>query len=145
MTLIVATPKGLWADRKISSDTGEKCRPTCKLAGNHALVAGFAGDYDAILKAIEAVEAGQVSPKVLADCGADALIVKSGRIWEIDAGRARLAPARTKVLATGTGYAEALAFIAGRGAPTDRNIEAAFKYVFRVRDDCGKGIDFVAG
>lgn len=141
MTVIIGTRAGVWADRRISMDDGRNATAMCKLAGNQALVAGFAGDYEAILAALEAVQGGEDDPKKLALLNCEGVIVKAGRLYEIDAGRAFLRPKHTKALATGTGWVEALAFLSGRASYEHSDIKAAIRYVSRVRTDVGDGCD----
>lgn len=141
MTVLVATLAGLWSDRKITSDEGQSFTPLTKIASNDLLVAGFAGDFANILSALDAVRNGEADPKKLATFDCDGLIVKDGRLWEIDASRAWLRPKKTTVLTTGTGWSEALAFLYGRGKAKDKDVRAALRYVERARTDCGQGVD----
>ncbi len=141
MTIVIGTHAGIWADRRISMDDGRNATALCKLASNAAIVAGFAGDYEAILAALETVQGGEDDPKKLALLNCEGIIVKAGRLYEIDAGRAFLRPKHTKALATGTGWVEALAFLSGRASYEHSDIKAAIRYTSRVRTDCGNGFD----
>lgn len=149
MTLILSVPWGVYSDRRITSSDGTKCENIRKSASNSALVAGFAGDFNKILNAIEAVKQGESDPKVLARLNVDGIIVKSGRMILIDAGKIWVKRKSCHFYATGTGWAEAMAFLSGQIYPskkvTDKHIQATFRYVFRVRADCGGGVDFTPG
>lgn len=142
MTLILATHRGIYSDRKITCDTGDRCDPIRKFAYNEALVAGFAGDLELILESIKLVESGEENPKKIALSGVEGLIVKSGRIYMVELKKTWLRPKREAFYACGTGASQAMAFLAGRGKIRHSDVCAAFRYVARVRDDCGKGMDY---
>jgi hypothetical protein len=147
MTLIIGTTFGVFGDRKISSSIGTKCDPIRKICANDILVAGWAGDYYKILKAVEAVESGESDPKILAKIGADGILVRNGRMIIIDAGHVKTRPKRDKFYCTGSGWQEGMAHLSGQIAAgkkvTDKTVKATMRYVARVRDDCGCGVDFI--
>lgn len=149
MTLVLAVPWGVYTDSKISAADGVKCDPLKKCASNHALVAGFAGDWAKIIKACEAVAAGEEDPRELGKFGVDGLVVKQARIFLIDCGRVTVRRKSTKFYCTGTGWAEGNSFMHGMLAAgksvTHSTIEKTFKHVFKVRDDCGGQIHFLPG
>lgn len=152
MTLILSTPWGIYGDRKITADTGERCDPIRKIAGNEEIVAGFAGHFPTILKAIEQVKNGEVTPKVLAKCEdegilIEGLLIRNGRTYFLDTGRAWVRPKREVFYACGTGATPALAYLSGickaKKKFTDADIKSTFRYVAKVRDDCGPTFDFL--
>lgn len=152
MTLILATPFGIWADRKVSASTAEVCDPVKKCVSNEFLIAAFAGDLSVILKAIDYVKEGCDNPRELAKVKVDkitveGLVVKNNRIYVLDLEKAWIRPKRCAYYATGSGGTTAMAFLAGRtsrnGKLTEKDIRDAFSYTAKARDDCGKGIDFL--
>lgn len=110
-----------------------------KVASNSAIVAGFSGPTSAIRRGLDAVRLGQdVLWQLAIDCkGADGLVVQDGRVYLLSDGL--VWPRGSKLAACGSGGQEALAFIAGRGEFCPKE---AHKYVAKVRDDCGRGVDF---
>lgn len=158
MTLILGTTYGIYGDRKITDSGGEACPPLRKVVSNDVLVAGFAGDFQAIIKAIDLVSSGETDPKIIAKvCAGDAdntvegLILKEGRIIVLDCRKAWKRPKKEPFWAVGTGSSTALAYLSGRLSAryraklTEDDIAATFKYVSRVRTDCGSKYDFIAG
>lgn len=156
MTLVLATHDKIWADNRITSDSGEKCDPIKKVCSNHALIAGFAGDFQAILKAIALVESGEEDPKVIAkvcagdpDNSVEGIIVKDGRILVLDCKKVWKRPRKDAFYACGTGASTALAYLSGRlsckarAKLSDADIKATFAYVGKVRSDCSKSFDVV--
>lgn len=148
MTLVLAIPNlGLFADRKVSSADGQKCEDLVKVASNDFLSAGFAGDFHHILSALEAVKEGEDDPEMLARINIDGLIMKNGRMILIDSGRTWLRRKSCLFYATGTGYAEAMAYLSGLTAKNKKitlpMVRATFSYVAKVRDDCNKKFDFI--
>jgi hypothetical protein len=157
MTLILATPDGLWGDRMISDSGGEKCPPLKKITSGEAFVAGFAGDFQAIIKALELVNSGETDPKIIAKvCAGDVdntvegLIVKDGRMLVLDCRKVWKRPKSELFWAVGTGASTALAFLSGRlsskpkGKLTEADVKATFRYTGSVRSDCGKAFDFLS-
>lgn len=149
MTLILGISHGIYGDRKVTSDDGSRCEPLVKVAKNDFLVAGFAGDFNEILKALDAVREGESDPRELARIDIDGIVIKDGRIFLIDGGKAWLKRKGCGFIATGTGHAEATSYLSGVTSitkkVTDKSIRAAFRFVARVRDDCGRGIDYLPG
>lgn len=146
MTLILSVPWGIYSDKKVSAADGTRCDNIRKAASNDYLVAGFAGDFNKILRALEAVKQGESDPKQLAKLGVDGMVVQTGRMLLIDSGKIWTKRKTCHFYATGTGWAEAMAFLSGLVYPgkkvTDKHIQATFRYVFRCRTDCGGGVDF---
>lgn len=149
MTLVLALPWGVYSDRMISSSDGTRCDNIRKSASNEHLAAGFAGNLIKIVNAVDAVKAGEDDPKELANFGVDGVIVRNGRILLIDSGKIWTKRKSCQFYATGTGWAEGMSFLSGLIYPskkvTDKHIQATFRYVFRVRSDCGGGVDFTQG
>ena|SRR5690349_188018 len=156
MTLIIGTPLGVWGDRKITSNSGEVCDPLKKVVANDVLVAGFAGDFFVILKAIQEVESGTEDPKLLAKVAdtsgkepiyIEGIVVKQGRIYILDSGKSWVRPKGTAYYGMGTGGTTAMAFLSGiakvRRKVTDDDISAAFHYVSKCRDDCSSTHDYL--
>lgn len=148
MTLILAVSGlGIFGDRKISCADGSKCEDLVKVASNDALCAGFAGDFGPVIKAIEAVQEGEDDPAMLARINVDGLVMKNGRILLIDSGKVWTRRKSCIFYATGTGYAEALAYLSGLTHKTKKvtpqAIKQTFTYVSKVRDDCSKKFDMV--
>jgi hypothetical protein len=146
VTLIIATPAGVWADRKITSDDGARHDPACKVAANLAIVVGFSGDCSAWRRAFDAVRGGEedVASVATACKGAHGLVVRRGRLWLLEDGLVwpvRLRRGR-RHYAVGSGAEQALAWLAGHGANDPEAIRSAHRYVASVRDDCGCGVDF---
>lgn len=140
---------GIFGDRKVSSSDGAKCEDLIKVSANDHLIAGFAGDFVPILKALQAVKEGEDDPSMLARINVDGLVMKNGRILLIDSGKIWTRRKSTQFYATGTGHAEAMAFLSGRMSTkrkaklTLSDIAATFCYVSKVRDDCSKAFDCV--
>jgi hypothetical protein len=158
MTLVLATADKIFADRCITSDSGEKCDTLRKVVANTEIIAGFAGDFQAILKAIALVESGESDPKLIAkvcagdvDNSVEGIIVKDGRILLLDCKRVWKRPKNTAFYCAGTGASTAIAYLSGRlsvkpkSKLTDADIAATFRFVGSVRTDCSKKFDFVAG
>jgi hypothetical protein len=159
VTLILAVQGlGLYGDRVISDSGGERCSPIRKIVSNQALVAGFAGDFQAIIKAIELVSSGEEDPKVIAKvCAGDVdntvegIIVKEGRILVLDCRKVWKRPKSESFWAVGTGATTALSFLSGRlsvkskSKLTESDIAAAYKFTARMRTDCGSKYDFLPG
>jgi hypothetical protein len=148
MTLILAVSGlGIFGDRKISCADGSKCEDLVKVASNDALCAGFAGDFGPVIKAIEAVKEGEDDAAMLARINVDGLVMKNGRILLIDSGKVWTRRKSTVFYATGTGYAEALAYLSGLTNKTkkitEQSVKQTFRYVSKVRDDCSAKYDFI--
>lgn len=87
-----------------------------------------------------AVRAGEADPSALAALSDGVVVTEAGR-YELASGIAARIPARIPLAMGGSGYAEAQAYLYGAGRYDDTTVRAAFRYVFRVRTDCGDGID----
>ena len=140
MTLLVATPRGVWADRRVSGEA-RRFAPERKVFSNAlGLVAGFCGDNSKCVRASERfLHDPDASLQDLADLSDGLMVTPQGRIYELWGG---VVSRRRNVACHGSGFCEAEAFLAGAKSTTDRTIRRLFRYVFRVRTDCGDGIDF---
>jgi hypothetical protein len=140
MTVLIATRRGVWADRRVTG-SGTRFRPTRKVVSGDALVAAFCGGNTACAKAMAAVAAGERSPAVLAEMSDGLLVTSAGAVWELWSGLAERLPSKIAYATNGSGFAEAQAFLAGAGRCDDRTVRRALAYVARVRTDCGDGYD----
>lgn len=145
VTCIIATPAGIWGDRMITANTGERCDPCCKIARNEGLVAGFAGPFGGILAGCDAVKDDETNVRALAkllDARVTGLAVKDGRIYVLEYGKAFRRPLSEAFYAVGSGAECAMAYLAGRGSASPDDVRKAHQYVASSRDDCGRGVDF---
>lgn len=105
-------------------------------------MAAFCGADAECCKALAAVRAGESDPAALAAISDGVMVTDAGR-FELSGGVAVRVPARIPLAVGGSGYAEAQAYLYGAGRYDGATIRAAFRYVFRVRTDCGDGVDFL--
>jgi hypothetical protein len=143
MTLLIGTSEGVWADRRVTGCDGALYRPSRKVVRGEEIVAAFCGSDAACCRAMAAVRAGEADPTALAAVSDGIVVTDAGR-YELASGVATRIPARIPLAMGGSGYAEAQAYLYGAGRYTDTHIRAAFRYVFRVRTDCGDGVDALA-
>jgi hypothetical protein len=141
LTLIIATRVGIWADRRVTGGP-VRFRPATKLVTGYGLVGAFCGDQSACVKAMRAVRAGETDAHAIAEKCDGLLVTEDGVIWELWNKLAERTPRREAYAAHGSGYSEAMAFLAGAGKNAAKSIRQAFKYVAHVRTDCGDGCDF---
>ena len=141
MTCIVATSKGIWADRRVTGGA-TVFRSGRKVVRGFGLVAAFTGSSSSCVKAARAVRAGETDPHKLAEM-CDGLIVTSRSMWELWDKLATRIPLSAKFLAHGSGFAEVSAFLHGAGRFDDTAVRRALRYVGKVRTDCGGGVDFL--
>lgn len=140
MTLLVATSEGVWADRRVTGSDGVLYRPARKVVRGDDLIAAFCGSDADCCRAMAAVRSGEADPSALAALSDGVVVTDAGR-YELTSGVATRVPARIPLAMGGSGYAEAQAYLYGAGRYDDASIRAAFRYVFRVRTDCGDGVD----
>lgn len=140
MTCLVATREGVWADRRVSNGASVY-RPARKVVRGAGVVAAFAGDSAACVKAMRAVASGETDPHVLAELSEGLLVTDEGVIWELWGKLAERTPNREAFACGGSGCAEAQAFLSGAGACDPHTVRRALRYVSRVRSDCGNGVD----
>lgn len=140
VTLLVATRAGIWADRRVVAGS-TIFRPSLKLAAAPGIVAGFCGYYSGVIEARRAVRSGETDPAAIAKLSDGLCVTEDGVIWELSDKHAQRVPRREAFVCSGTGGDEAQAFLSGAGC-TPETIRKAFKYVSRVRTDCGDGCDF---
>ncbi len=140
MTCLVGTFDGVWADRRVTGGNGSVYLPSRKVVRGDGIVAAFCGDSGACVKAMQAVRAGETDVQALAAL-CDGIVVTERARWSLGDGMAIRIPARVPFATDGSGHAEAAAFLTGAAAYDSATIRAAFRYVARVRSDCGDGVD----
>lgn len=140
MTCLVATREGVWADRRVSNGAS-LYRPARKVVRGPGVVAAFAGDGAACVKAMRAVAAGDTDPHALAEIAEGLIVTDEGEIWSLWGRLAERTPRREAFACGGSGYAEAQAFLSGAAACDRLTVRRALRYVARVRSDCGDGVD----
>lgn len=127
----------------VTSSEGDAHDPMRKLAANELLVAGFSGDTTSVRKALDGVRRGEDLDELAKSAkGAPGLAVKAGRLYYLEDGLVWPKPKSCRHYAVGSGASQALAWLAGRAEVSDETIRLAHKYVAKVRDDCGRGVDF---
>lgn len=124
----------------MTGSDGVLYRPSRKVVRGEDLVAAFCGADADCCRAMAAVRAGEADPSALAAISDGVVVTDAGR-YELAGGVAVRVPARIPLAMGGSGYAEAQAYLYGLGRYDDTSIRAAFRYVFRVRTDCGDGVD----
>jgi hypothetical protein len=141
MTVLVATSLGIAADRKVTG-AEHVFRPSTKLVRGDGVVAGFCGDNTACVRAMCAVRGGETDPQVLAELCDGLLVTAAGR-FDLSSKLAFRAPKREPFLVNGSGWAEAQAFLRGRGKWRPADLRDAVRYVGSIRLDCGNGCDWL--
>ncbi len=141
VTLLIATRDGVWGDRRVSGGS-TRFRPATKVGRGPGVVAGFCGSASACTKALRAVRSGEIDPHALAERCDGLLVTDDGVIWELWDKLAERTPKREAYAVHGSGHGEAQAFLSGAAGCDPAAIRRAFRYVSRVRTDCGDGYDF---
>jgi hypothetical protein len=142
VTCIIASPRGIWADRIITSSEGDRCDSICKVIANPWFVVGFAGPLEAILAGLDlAASEESLDDLALATTKVTGLAVRRNRLFVLELGKVWPKPRNCAFWAVGTGGEAAMAFLAGRGKTRPGDIMAAHKFVAAIRDDCGRGVD----
>lgn len=146
MTLILANRDGILADRRVTGGNGSIYMPSRKVfRGPTGVVAAFAGPAGACDRARHALEQGETDPDLLGQLAEGFLLTPAGVLFELSGGGAVRVPARLPFGTGGSGFAEAQAFLYGRGAPYDVDaFRAAGRYTARYRVDVGDGFDWMA-
>jgi hypothetical protein len=142
VTVLVATFEGIAADRRVASSE-HSFRPGIKIVRGDGIVAGFCGGNTECAKAMAAVRAGETDPQALAEI-CDGLVVTAAGRYDLSAKLATRAPKREAFLVNGSGWAEAQAFLRGRGRWRPADLRDAVRYTNSVRLDCGDGCDWLA-
>ncbi len=140
MTCVVGHPQFLCADRKVSSD-GERWPNEHKLWSNHALVVAGAGNMARLHTVRDMVKSGATDvARFVVSLGdaAHVLVLVEGELWEVTNGSMWQ---HRGLRCIGTGGDLARGYLEGRPL-TRKVVTAAQKFVARLRDDCGGGVDF---
>lgn len=142
MTCIVGSDRWICADRRISSDAGERCPNERKIWHGPYLIAAVAGAARCIHKVRRLVMSGDAAePEALIDAVTDdshaLVLTRAGRLYEVSEGEAYR---RRGVYCIGTGGDLARGYLEGR-ALTLANAKAAQRFVARMRTDCGGGVN----
>lgn len=140
MTALVGTFEGVWADRRVTGDNGSVFLPSRKVVRGDGLVAAFCGNSGACVRAMRAVRDGETDVQALAAL-CDGIVVSERTRWSLGDGMAIHVPSRVPFVTDGSGHAETAAFLSGAAACDSATIRRAFRYVARVRSDCGDGVD----
>lgn len=145
MTLIVGTPTFICADRKITSDGGDKCPARRKVFRNESLSVGVAGWSKAVSDVECLVKTGASSPSTFMSALGDhssALCLVYGELWLVEEGD--VSKCKWPWYCIGSGADLATGFLGARNAmPSRDRCRAALKFVASRRDDCGARGDFV--
>lgn len=144
MTVVCATDRFIAADRRVLADY-EKSTLT-KVAKNEHIIAAVAGDAVDCLAMRRALRAGAKTPKDVAEA-IDArvshalVLTRKGQLFVVEEGEVW---PQKGFYAIGSGSQMVLGHLAGacgRRKPTEKDARRAMRYVFRMRADCGDGID----
>lgn len=142
MTCVIGTRRWLCADRRITSDDGEKCAPERKVWKGEGMIAAGAGDHAKLRKVRALVLSGATHPETLIDAlGSDAhalVLLPDGKLFEVTDGA--VYPIK-RIRCIGTGGDLARGYVEGRPL-TEATARAAQRLAARLRDDCGAGCDF---
>lgn len=143
MTCVIGTTRWLCADRRITSDSGERCANERKVWRNEHLVVAGAGNCARLHKVRAMLAGGVRDPAHLIEAvGEDThvlVLTRDGRLFEVTEGA--VYPVRGGVRCIGTGGDLARGYLEGR-ALTEASARAAQRLVARLRTDCGAGPDF---
>lgn len=142
MTCVIGTERWICADRRITSDTGERCPNELKVWQGPYLIAAVAGSGRGIHKARTLVETGTAAiPEGLIEAmGDDAhalVLTRGGRLYEVSEGAVYR---RRGFHCIGTGGDLARGYLEGR-ALTVANAKAAQRLAAQLRVDCGGGVN----
>jgi hypothetical protein len=143
VTVLIATRKGVWADRRVTGGNGMRYRPARKVVAGVALVAGFCGASSDCQRAIEAVASGETDVKALAKLSDGLVVTTRGTVWELYEGVAARLPRAAAFATHGSGFSEAQAFLSGTCSHDAKAVRRALSYVAQVRCDCGDGYDYL--
>lgn len=142
MTCVIGTDRWICADRRITSDGGERCPNERKVWRGPYLIAAVAGAARSIHRVRNLITSGEVStPEGLIDAvkdDAQALVLtRAGRLYEVSEGAVYR---RRGVYCIGTGGDLARGYLEGR-ARTVAVARAAQQLASRQRADCGGGVN----
>lgn len=142
MTCVIGTDRWICADRRITSDGGERCPNERKVWIGPYLVAAAAGSARSLHHVRSLVESGDASvPEGLIDAvrdDAQALVLtRAGRLYEVSEGAVYR---RRGLWCVGSGGDLARGYLEGR-ALTVANAKVAQRLVAKLRNDCGGGVN----
>lgn len=144
MTVILATPKFMIADRRVvDDDPKKKCRPHAKIFCNRYLVAGVAGNFMCLMALGAAVREGAQNPDDLADMidedSEGLCLTAEGRLWSINMDKFH--ELHDPIFGIGSGAHAALGYLAGTGSQTLAACKAAVAFAATLDTGCGDGFD----
>lgn len=142
MTCIIGTDRWICADRRITSDGGERCPNERKVWRGPYLIAAAAGAARSIHRVRSLVESGgAATPEGLIDAvrdDASALVLtRAGRLYEVSEGAVYR---RRGVHCIGSGGDLARGYLEGRRLSV-AVARRAQHFVARLRADCGGGVN----
>lgn len=150
ITCIIATPDFMSADRRVTSDSGERSA-MCKIVKNKWLITAAAGMAGSGLDLKTAVKKGLSDPAELVqfvDAESYALVLlPDGKRWRIEEGKLWPVASR-ETAAIGSGSDAALGWLKGHlsgrrsRTVTPLMVRKAQSFVASRRIDCGDGCDF---
>lgn len=146
MTVILATPKLLVGDRRITDDDGKViCAPHTKIFQNRHLSVGVCGDFMCIMAISSAVGEGVDSLEYLTEMlseSSEALAVMNGRIYLV--GTEKVVEQLKPVHAVGSGAMAALGYLSGGGGkPMVSALRRAIVCAADLDFCCGDGVDVI--
>lgn len=143
MTVLIGTPTFICADRKITSDGGDKCPPRKKVFRNETMVVGVAGWSKAIGDVESLVKTGASDPRTLTSVLGDhssALCLILGQLWLVEEGE--VSRCKYPWYCVGSGADIATGFLGARSAlPSRDRCKQAIRFVASRRDDCSARSD----
>lgn len=146
MTVLIGTPTFICADRKITSDGGDKCPPRKKVFRNDTLIVGVAGWSKAIADVESLLKTGASDPRTLTSAMGDhssALCLLDGQLWLVEEGE--VSRCKYSWYCVGSGADLATGFLGARNAmPSRDRCRQAVRFVASRRDDCGGRCDIVS-
>lgn len=143
MTCVIGTDRWICADRRITSDAGDRCPNERKVWRNAFMIVAGAGAAFRLHKVRDLMAGGldRIAPLIEA-CGDDTHVLvlqfAAMRLIEISEGAMYR---RKGVFCIGSGGDLARGYLAGRRL-TEDNARAAQRFAARLRCDCGGGVDF---
>lgn len=144
MTCIIGTRDFICGDRRVTSETGERCPNIVKVYANVGLVVGICGAASSFYDVGRIVREGKTDPKdfveVMGDHSTALCLTADRKLWWVSDGAAW--PVRRPWTAAGSGADMATGYLAALGAVDKVSVRAAQRFVASRRSDCGGGMDF---
>lgn len=132
------------ADRRVTSETGERCPNLVKVYANVGLVVGICGAASTFYTVARLIREGKTDPRDFVECVGDhstALCLTADRaLWWVSDEAAW--PVRRPWVAAGSGSDMATGFLGARGVVDRASVREAQRFVAARRTDCGGGCDF---